>query len=44
MQSIDAVLAGLVADGKVKAQDAIEKAADKETFAKLPAVVKALQG
>jgi twitching motility protein PilT len=43
MQSIDAVLAKMVADGKVRAEDAIEKAADKDSFAKLPQVVAALK-
>jgi twitching motility protein PilT len=42
MQSIDAVLAGLVAKGVVTAQDALEKAADKGSFAKLPQVAAAL--
>ncbi len=44
MQSIDAVLARLVAEGKVTAQDALEKAADKDTFSKIPAVAESLAG
>lgn len=42
MQSIDAVLAGLVAKGTVAARDALEKAADKEGFARLPQVAAGL--
>ncbi|MEM8606447.1 MAG: PilT/PilU family type 4a pilus ATPase [Myxococcota bacterium] len=42
MQSMDSVLAVLVADGVITAQDGLEKAADKESFAKLPAVAKGL--
>ena len=42
MQSIDSVLANLVADGTVTAQDALEKAADKDSFAKLPIIAKAI--
>ncbi len=44
MQSIDAVLAKMVAEGKVRPEDALEKAADKDTFAKIPAVAAALKG
>jgi len=43
MQSIDAVLGRLVAEGKVSASDALDKAADKDTFAKLPQVADALR-
>ncbi len=43
MQSIDAVLAGLVAQGVVTPQDALEKAADKNSFAKIPKVAAALK-
>lgn len=43
MQSIDAVLAALVAEGTVTAQDALEKAADKGSFAKLPQVAAGLR-
>jgi twitching motility protein PilT len=42
MQSIDAVLAKLVAEGKVSPEDALEKAADKDSFAKIPKVAAAL--
>jgi twitching motility protein PilT len=42
MQSIDAVLAKLVAEGVVTPQDALEKAADKDSFAKIPKVAAAL--
>jgi twitching motility protein PilT len=42
MQSIDAVLEKMVAEGKVSAQDALEKAADKDSFAKLPKIAAAL--
>ncbi len=42
MQSIDAVLEKMVADGKVTAADALEKAADKNHFVKLPRVAAAL--
>jgi twitching motility protein PilT len=38
MQTMDAALERYVAAGTVTAADAIEKAIDKETFAKLPAV------
>ena len=44
MQSIDAVLAGLVAQGVVAPEDALEKAADKNSFANIPAVAAALEG
>jgi twitching motility protein PilT len=44
MQSIDAVLAALVAKGTVAPHDALEKAADKDNFAKLPKVAAALNG
>ena len=44
MQSIDAVLAGLVAQGVVTPQDALEKAADKDNFARIPKVAAALKG
>jgi twitching motility protein PilT len=43
MQSIDAVLAKMVAEGKVRPEDALEKAADKDTFAKIPQVAAALK-
>jgi len=43
MQSIDAVLAKLVNEGKVSPEDALEKAADKDTFAKIPKVAAALK-
>ncbi len=43
MQSIDAVLQRLVGEGKITAQDAIEKAADKEALARQPAVAAALK-
>jgi Tfp pilus assembly pilus retraction ATPase PilT len=43
MQSIDAVLAKMVAEGKVRPEDALEKAADKDSFAKIPAVAAALK-
>lgn len=42
MQSIDAVLERMVAEGKVTPQDALEKAADKTHFAKLPRIAAAL--
>jgi twitching motility protein PilT len=44
MQSIDAVLAKLVEEGTVSPADALEKAADKDSFAKLPKVAAALKG
>jgi hypothetical protein len=43
MQSIDAVLEKMVAEGKVSAEDALEKASDKLSFAKLPRVAAALE-
>ncbi len=43
MQSMDAVLAKLVAEGKVSPEDALEKAADKNSFAKIPKVAAALK-
>ena len=43
MQSIDAVLAGLVARGVVTPQDALEKAADKDSFSRIPAVAATLE-
>jgi twitching motility protein PilT len=43
MQSIDAVLEKLVAEGRVSAQDALDKAADKNHFARLPSVAAALK-
>ncbi|MGB5811290.1 MAG: PilT/PilU family type 4a pilus ATPase [Polyangiales bacterium] len=42
MQTMDSVLAALVVDGMVTAQDALEKATDKDGFAKIPAVAKGL--
>ncbi len=42
MQSIDSVLAKLVSEGTVDASIALEKAADKESFAKLPVVARQL--
>ncbi|MCA9678575.1 MAG: PilT/PilU family type 4a pilus ATPase [Kofleriaceae bacterium] len=42
MQTMDATLLRLVSDGTVAASDALEKALDKEAFAKLPAVARAL--
>jgi len=42
MQTMDAELARLVADGTVTPQDALEKATDKESFAKLPIVANAI--
>ncbi|MDW8251140.1 MAG: PilT/PilU family type 4a pilus ATPase [Myxococcales bacterium] len=44
MQSMDGMLEKLVREGVVKAHDALEKALDKESFAKLPHVAKELQG
>lgn len=44
MQSMDGMLEKLVREGTVKAHDAMEKALDKETFAKSPHVAKELQG
>jgi twitching motility protein PilT len=43
MQSIDAVLAKMVAEGKVRPEDALEKAADKDSFARIPQVAAALE-
>jgi twitching motility protein PilT len=43
MQSIDAVLARMVADGKVRPEDALEKAFDKDSFSRLPLVAAALK-
>ncbi len=44
MQGMDAALEKLVAAGTVKAADALEKALDKETFSKVPAVAAQLKG
>ncbi len=44
MQGMDAALEKLVAAGTVKAADALEKALDKESFAKVPAVAAQLKG
>jgi twitching motility protein PilT len=44
MQSMDATLAKLVAGGEVTASDALDKALDKDSFAKLPFVAAALEG
>src|SRR5690606_11806632 len=38
MQSMDSALEKLVLEGTVSAQDALDKALDKESFAKIPAV------
>ncbi len=43
MQSIDSVLEKLVVAGKVSPEDALEKAADKANFAKIPPVAAALK-
>jgi Tfp pilus assembly pilus retraction ATPase PilT len=43
MQSIDAVLAKLVEEGTVSPEDALEKAADKDSFARIPNVAAALK-
>ena len=43
MQSIDAVLGKLVAQDKVRPEDALEKAADKDSFARIPKVAAALK-
>jgi twitching motility protein PilT len=43
MQSIDAVLEKLVAAGKVSPEDALEKAADKDSFSRIPKVAAALK-
>ena len=42
MQLMDSALEQHVAAGRVKARDALDKALDKETFAKLPSVAKLL--
>ena len=42
MQSMDVALARLVATGTVRAADALEKALDKDAFARLPQVAQAL--
>jgi twitching motility protein PilT len=42
MQSMDGMLEKLVREGTVKAHDALEKALDKESFAKIPHVAKDL--
>jgi twitching motility protein PilT len=42
MQSMDTALERLVAAGTISAKDALDKALDKETFAKLPAIARAL--
>ncbi len=42
MQSMDSALEKLVAAGAVKAKDALDKALDKETFARIPSVARAL--
>ena len=39
---MDVALERLVAAGAVSAQDALDKALDKETFAKIPSVARAL--
>ena len=43
MQSIDAVLEKLVATGKVSPEDALDKAADKDSFSRIPKVAAALK-
>jgi twitching motility protein PilT len=43
MQSIDAVLAKLVEKGTVSPEDALDKAADKDSFARIPKVAAALK-
>ena len=43
MQSIDAVLEKLVAAGKVSPEDALDKAADKDSFSRIPKVAAALK-
>jgi twitching motility protein PilT len=43
MQSIDAVLAKLVEAGTVTPEDALDKAADKDSFARIPKVAAALK-
>ena len=42
MQSMDTALERLVSAGMVRARDALDKALDKETFARLPSVARAL--
>jgi len=42
MQGMDVALERLVAAGTISARDALDKALDKETFAKLPAVARGL--
>ncbi len=42
MQSMDAALEKLVASGAVKAKDALDKALDKESFARVPSVARGL--
>jgi twitching motility protein PilT len=42
MQGMDVALERLVSAGAISARDALEKALDKETFAKLPSVARAL--
>lgn len=44
MQSMDAALERYVREGVIKAHDAIEKAIDKENFAKLPTIARELAG
>jgi twitching motility protein PilT len=44
MQSMDSVLSRLVRDGVVAAADALDKAIDKDSFAKQPHVAAALEG
>ncbi len=44
MQTMDATLQRLVADGAISARDAVEKAIDKEQFARIPAIAGALAG
>ena len=44
MQGMDATLARLVAGGVVRAADALEKALDKDAFARNPAVAPGLEG
>ncbi len=44
MQAMDAALERLVSAGTVKASDALEKALDKESFARHPAVASQLKG
>ena len=43
MRSMDAELGKLVAEGKVRPEHALEKATDKDSFAKIPAVAAALK-